>query len=439
MLNIFIIYTKASSARNAVTIYFKSYWNKLDVVAIILFFVGIVFRYISISECFCAGQIVISFDLSIWFIRTLDMFTAVKLLGPKLVMIGEMVHDLKFFMLMFFVFILAFGVQEFTWYLPCKIINFAYWHIFGEIKGLEIFEAPSARNVIKIYFKSYWNKLDVVAIILFFVGIVPRYITISECFCAARIILSFDLSIWFIRSLDMFTAVKLLGPKLVMIGEMVHGLKFFMLMFFVFILAFGVSFYSLVFGVQEFTWHLPQQINEMRGWMMVILIAYQMTDASGKSLVLAMCIQLLISAYLFLSAYSHFHYYWTTGNCQFLPFIQMLFKYNFLTITLCLLMNRDYQSYYYPPLISFYFTLMYFIFAFILPKICAESVKKKPIHFIYLLLKLVLMNLERHPFFLKEMPEDGPELHPAIEALQALKWDDEDDTPLGSKTVFNIN
>ncbi|CAF1316231.1 unnamed protein product [Rotaria sordida] len=138
--------TKASSARNAVTIYFKSYWNKLDVVAIILFFVGIVFRYISISECFCAGQIVISFDLSIWFIRTLDMFTAVKLLGPKLVMIGEMVHDLKFFMLMFFVFILAFGVQEFTWYLPCKIINFAYWHIFGEIKGLEIFEENFKAN-----------------------------------------------------------------------------------------------------------------------------------------------------------------------------------------------------------------------------------------------------------------------------------------------------
>ncbi|CAF1500311.1 unnamed protein product [Rotaria sordida] len=38
----------------------------------------------------------------------------------------------------------------------------------------------------------------------------------------------------------------------------VHDLKFFMLMSFVFILAFGVSFYSLVFGVQEFTWHLSQ-------------------------------------------------------------------------------------------------------------------------------------------------------------------------------------
>ncbi|CAF4196484.1 unnamed protein product [Rotaria sordida] len=121
-------------------------------------------------------------------------------------------------------------------------------------------QTPSTQNVFTIYFKSYWNQLDVVAIILFFVGIVLRYIPISECFCAARIILSFDLSIWFIRTLDMFTVVKLLGSKLVMIGEMVHDLKFFMLMFFVFILAFGVSFYSLVFGVQEFTWHLPRKI-----------------------------------------------------------------------------------------------------------------------------------------------------------------------------------
>lgn len=134
-----------------------------------------------------------------------------------------------------------------------------------------------------------------------------------------------------------------------------------------------------------------EQINEMRGWMMVILLAYQMTDASGKSLVLAMCIQLLISSFLFLSAYCHFHYYWTTGNYQFLPFIQMLFKYNFLTITLCLMMNRHYQSYYYPPLISFYFTLMYVILACIPPKISAASVKERPIHFVYLLLKFLLM------------------------------------------------
>lgn len=33
--------------------------------------------------------------------------------------------------------------------------------------------------------------------------------------------MSVDLAIWFMRSLDIFAAVKRLGPKLVMIGEMV--------------------------------------------------------------------------------------------------------------------------------------------------------------------------------------------------------------------------
>ncbi|CAF3724603.1 unnamed protein product [Rotaria sp. Silwood1] len=45
-------------------------------------------------------------------------------------------------------------------------------------------------------------------------------------------------------------------------------------------------------------------------------------------------------------------------------------------------------------------------------------------------------DLERHPFFLKEMPDDGAELHPAMEALQALKWDDDDDTPLDKANKY---
>lgn len=52
-------------------------------------------------------------------------------------------------MLMLTVFILAFGastyslvygVQEFTWHLPRRIINLAYWQMFGELSALEIFE-----------------------------------------------------------------------------------------------------------------------------------------------------------------------------------------------------------------------------------------------------------------------------------------------------------
>ncbi|CAF4774778.1 unnamed protein product, partial [Rotaria sp. Silwood2] len=70
------------------------------------------------------------------------------------------------------------------------------------------------------YWKTFWNKLDVLSIILFFVGFILRFIPVAECFCAAHIALSIDVSLWFIRSLDMFASVRRLGPKLVMISEM---------------------------------------------------------------------------------------------------------------------------------------------------------------------------------------------------------------------------
>ena len=36
------------------------------------------------------------------------------------------------------------------------------------------------------------------------------------------------------------------------------------------------------------------------------------------------------------------------------------------------------------------------------------------------------------------MPEEGAELHPATAALQALQWDDEEDTPLGRRDGFSL-
>lgn len=139
------------------------------------------------------------------------------------------------------------------------------------------------RNVITAYFSEFWNQVDALAIVLFFIGFIFRFIPIAECFCAARIILSIDLAIWYIRSLSMFTAVKRLGPKLVMIGEMVYhsinffsslifcffkiqDLKFFMLLLTVFMLAYGVSSYSIVYGVRKFSWHLPRNIINHVFW-----------------------------------------------------------------------------------------------------------------------------------------------------------------------------
>ena len=74
-----------------------------------------------------------------------------------------------------------------------------------------------------LYFAIFWNKLDVLAIALFCLACVFRFLPMRQSFCNARAILAVDLAIWYIRTLDVFSAVKRLGPKLVMIGEMVNG------------------------------------------------------------------------------------------------------------------------------------------------------------------------------------------------------------------------
>ncbi|CAF1628691.1 unnamed protein product [Didymodactylos carnosus] len=140
---------ESRTIRGRIISYISVIWNKIDVLALLLFLIGFILRLIPVEGCFCAARIILSIDLSIWYMRTLDIFAAVKRLGPKLVMISEMVHDLKFFVMMLTVFILAFGVssygliygvQPFSWHLPRKVFHIAYWQIFGELKILDEFE-----------------------------------------------------------------------------------------------------------------------------------------------------------------------------------------------------------------------------------------------------------------------------------------------------------
>ncbi|CAF4980100.1 unnamed protein product [Rotaria sp. Silwood1] len=97
--------------------------------------------------------------------------------------------------------------------------------LYQAMRHLFSLEAQTTCNAIVQYFEVFWNKLDVLAIILFCVSFILRCIPLTECFYAACIVWPIDIIIWFIRSLDIFVAIKRLGPKLVMIGEMVYDLK----------------------------------------------------------------------------------------------------------------------------------------------------------------------------------------------------------------------
>ncbi|CAF1272530.1 unnamed protein product [Adineta steineri] len=138
--------------------------------------------------------------------------------------------------------------------------------LFEEIRQIMAMELKTIRGKVTEYLSIFWNKLDLLIVILFFIAIILRYIPSRNCFCSARILLALDLSLWYIRTLDIFSAIKRLGPKLVMIGAMVHDMKFFMLVITVFILAFGVPAYSLMYGVEKFSWSIPRSIINMAYW-----------------------------------------------------------------------------------------------------------------------------------------------------------------------------
>lgn len=68
------------------------------------------------------------------------------------------------------------------------------------------------------------------------------------------------------------------------------------------------------------------QTEEWRGWMQLVILAYHYTGAS-QHLAIYVWIRVLVAAYIFMSAYGHFSYFWHKGEyglqrvCQVCMFI----------------------------------------------------------------------------------------------------------------------
>lgn len=86
-------------------------------------------------------------------------------------------------------------------------------------------DAGEVRRKLYNYINDIWNILDVITIVTFIAGMILRFIPVSicaDCFFAARIILALNFMTFFFRILNMFSIHRQLGPKLVMIGQMVR-------------------------------------------------------------------------------------------------------------------------------------------------------------------------------------------------------------------------
>ncbi|XP_071552262.1 N-acetylneuraminate (7)9-O-acetyltransferase [Panulirus ornatus] len=130
--------------------------------------------------------------------------------------------------------------------------------------------------------------------------------------------------------------------------------------------------------------------DEWKGWMQLVILIYHMTGAS-QVLPIYMHIRVLVSAYLFLSGYGHFSYYWSGRDMGIVRYCQIMFRINFLVVILCLVMNRPYQFYYFVPLVSFWYTVMH-VTLVLPPRITRPAhanSEASPFNYLYSIIKFV--------------------------------------------------
>lgn len=104
---------------------------------------------------------------------------------------------------------------------------------------------------------------------------------------------------------------------------------------------------------------LPRsQTDEFKGWMQVYILLYGYFGAAD-TLLYYETFRLFLAIYLFLSAYGHTMYFLQKRDYSLQRVGTVLVRLNILPVLLSFMMDRPYAVYVFPPLISFWFLVVY--------------------------------------------------------------------------------
>lgn len=95
------------------------------------------------------------------------------------------------------------------------------------------------------------------------------------------------------------------------------------------------------------------QTEEWKGWMQVLFLMYHYFAASE----IYNSIRLFIAAYVWMTGFGNFSYYYIRKDFSMARFAQMMWRLNFLVLFCCVVLNNSYMLYYICPMHTL-FTLM---------------------------------------------------------------------------------
>ncbi|XP_072157699.1 transient receptor potential cation channel trpm isoform X4 [Bemisia tabaci] len=119
-------------------------WNPCDAAAIIFFLFGLSLRLKPSSRP--AGRVIFCVDIIYWYLRILNILGVNKYLGPLVTMMGKMVKNMIYFVVLLLVVLMSFGVcrqailfpeKDPSWSLVRDIFFQPYFMLYGELFVLE--------------------------------------------------------------------------------------------------------------------------------------------------------------------------------------------------------------------------------------------------------------------------------------------------------------
>ncbi|CAF0752632.1 unnamed protein product [Didymodactylos carnosus] len=111
------------------------------------------------------------------------------------------------------------------------------------------------RRVWKYFDDDKWNFLDAIAILTYLIGFGTRFTVTEEVFIVSKIFMVIDLFLWYIRMLQVFSAYKRLGPKLLMIFHTMKDLLFFIFFILIFLFGYSITSYALITTKNQVHWN----------------------------------------------------------------------------------------------------------------------------------------------------------------------------------------
>uniref|UniRef100_A0A673I7L0 non-specific serine/threonine protein kinase n=1 Tax=Sinocyclocheilus rhinocerous TaxID=307959 RepID=A0A673I7L0_9TELE len=129
-----------------IKVWFSNYFNVSDFLALLMFFVGFGLRFGS-GSVFIAGRIVYCLNIIFWYVRLLDILAVSQQAGPYVMMIGKMVANMFYIVVIMAVVLLSFGVprkailypnEDPSWSLARDVVFQPYWMMYGEVYAYEI-------------------------------------------------------------------------------------------------------------------------------------------------------------------------------------------------------------------------------------------------------------------------------------------------------------